>query len=549
MPEIDSVFHQIALVLALCALVGLVAARLRQPLIVGFIAAGILAGPEGLGLVAETAEIELLASIGISLLLFVVGLKLDVGLIRTVGPVALATGLGQVAFTSAVGFGIALALGLSTVPALYVAVALTFSSTIIIVKLLSDKRETEDLHGRIAIGFLIVQDIVVVLVMIALTAFGDPVTADGLGREFLLVALRGAALIGGLVALTRWVIPPLLHRVAHHPELLVLFAITWAVALAAISDVLGFSEEVGAFLAGVSLASTPYREAIGGRLTSLRDFLVLFFFIELGVGLDLGQAGELLVPALVLSVFVLIGNPLIVLVIMGAMGYRKRVSFLAGLTVAQISEFSLILAALGAGLGHIGGDIVGLITTVGLITIGLSTYLIYNSGWLFERLAGPLSLFERRSAKEVKLPESSVSDPEVIVFGLGRLGDSIMSGLRSSGVPVMGVDIDPTVLGRWEEHGVPVMYGDAEDPEVPDALPLAATRWVVVTARRRDAALGLLHALRHHGYEGGIALAADTEADAELFERAGAEYVLRPFDRAADHAVGVLTGRGDGPVG
>ena len=188
----------------------------------------------------------------------------------------------------------------------------------------------------------------------------------------------------------------LLHMLARSQELLVLFGIAWAVALATVGYHLGFSKEVGAFIAGVSLASTPYRDALGARLVSLRDFLLLFFFIDLGARLDLGLLGAQLVESLLFSLFVLIGNPLIVMIIMGALGYRKRTGFLAGLTVAQISEFSLILGALGLSLGHIDAETMGLITLVGLITISASTYMIIFSHQLYERLAPWLQIFERR---------------------------------------------------------------------------------------------------------------------------------------------------------
>ncbi|MCG7853877.1 MAG: cation:proton antiporter, partial [Methanosarcinaceae archaeon] len=392
----DNVFSEIAAVLLTAALIGAVAVKLRQPLIVSFIAAGLLVGPAGFGWVSSADQVDLLAKIGITLLLFVVGLKLDIHLIRTTGLVALATGLGQVTFTSLIGYGIALALGLAPVAALYVAVALTFSSTIIIVKLLSDKREIDALHGRIAIGLLIVQDLVVVAAMIGLSAFGASQTGSaGIAYEMLKVLLKGVGFLILMGLMMRYLLPDLLHRLALSHELLVLFAISWAVALAAVGAHLGFSKEVGAFLAGISLASTSYREAIASRLVSLRDFLLLFFFIDLGAQLDPGLLGAHVGPALVLSLFVLIGNPLIVMVIMGVMGYRKRTGFLTGLTVAQISEFSLILAALGVSLGHIDAKIMGLITLVGLITIGLSTYLILYSHRLYDLLARYLQIFER----------------------------------------------------------------------------------------------------------------------------------------------------------
>ncbi|MDD5718655.1 MAG: cation:proton antiporter, partial [Candidatus Krumholzibacteria bacterium] len=539
------VFVQTTLMLLLASAIGFVGSRLKQPLIVSFIAVGILVGPFGLDLVNDPHSLELLAEIGICILLFIVGLKLDLVMVRTMGRVALATGLGQVLFTSLGGFGLARLLGMETTASVYVAVALTFSSTIIIVKLLSDKREIDALHGRIAIGFLIVQDLAVVLAMIALSAYG----AGAAGEQTLLwkfgnVILYGIAFLGGVLLLMRRALPWLLEQLARVPELLVLFAIAWAVGLAAFGDWLGFSKEVGAFIAGMSIASTPFRDALGARLISLRDFLLLFFFIHLGSSLDLSLLGGEVVPAVVFSLFVLIGNPLIVMVIMGRMGYRKRTGFLAGLTVAQISEFSLILIGLGATLGHVDAATVGLVTLVGLITIGLSTYMILYSGHLYRWLGPALKIFERRIPyrEETTDEQDALSLPrvDVLMFGLGHYGGSIVRGLIKRGQRVVGVDFDPQILRYWREQRVPVLYGDMEDPDLLEHLPIRRTRWVLVAAPSRQATTTLVSLLRAAHYPGKLALTARTRDDAAYYETLGADLVLRPFADAADQAVDAL---------
>ncbi len=544
MPVFPSVFHEIAALLLIAAVCGAVAVRLRQPLIVAFIVVGILVGPAGLNWVHSADQVDLLAKMGIALLLFVVGLRLDLHLIRSLGRVALATGLGQVLFTSLVGYVLARALALEPVHALYVAVALTFSSTIIIVKLLTDKREIDALHGRIAVGLLIVQDIVVVLVMIALSAFGAGGGEAGLAAALFTVALKGAAFLFGVGVMMRAVFPALLGRLASSQELLVLFAVAWGVSLASLGDVLGFSKELGAFVAGVSLASSPYRNAIGARLASLRDFLLLFFFVSLGAQLDMRLMGVQAGPAAALSLFVLIGNPLIVMVIMGSMGYRKRTGFLAGLTVAQISEFSLILGSLGVSVGHIDASVLGLITLVGLVTIGLSTYLILYSHPLYERLAPWLGLFERRIPyREEQLDgEPAPQRVDVILFGLGRYGSRIAAGLHRQGLVVLGVDFDPQVVARGRQLGVAVHYGDAEAPELLALLPLTGCRWVLSTIVGPEVNLALLQALRHHGYAGRVAMMATTIEEQTALQRAGAHLVLVPHADAAERAVEVLTG-------
>ncbi|MFE7765331.1 cation:proton antiporter [Streptomyces sp. NPDC057438] len=531
-------FALIAVVLAVSAMVGLLAVRLRQPLIVGFIAVGILVGPTGFGWVGADGTIELLARMGIAILLFLVGLRLDLHLIRTTGPIALATGLGQVLFTSVVGYLIAIGLSMDMVTALYVAVALTFSSTIIIVKLLSDKRELEQLHGRIAVGFLIVQDIVVVLVMIALTAFGRRAGAN-LAMDMALVFAKGLGLMAGVALLTRYVLPKVLHQVARSQELLVLFGVAYAVSVATLSDWLEFSTEVGAFLAGVSLATTPYRDALGARLVSLRDFLLLFFFLELGARLEFTDATRQLAVAAVFSVFVLVGNPLIVLLIMSAMRYPVRVGFLAGLTVAQISEFSLILTALGLSLGHITGATLSLITVVGLITIGGSTYLILYSQQIYARLERWLTVLERTGARKRDL-ERHEREIDVILYGLGRFGGAIADRLGRAGHRVLAVDYDPHRVASSAREGVTAVFGSAEDMHFLESLPLSQARCVISTMPLPETGKALVHGLRHHGYRGKVVLTARSPRDAEQLERAGADVVLEPYPLAARATAEVL---------
>ncbi|MDD3380355.1 MAG: cation:proton antiporter [Rugosibacter sp.] len=311
-------FAEFALLLLIAAAVGALAVRLHQPLLIAYIAAGIAVGPTGFELVKSHDQIDLLAQIGVAVLLFLVGLKLDLQHVRHIGPVALATGLGQLAFTIIIGFVLILVMGHDWLTSLYVAVALTFSSTIIIIKLLSDKRELDSLHGRIAVGFLIVQDIAVVLAMMAMSALRangeseaawlDLATSIGMG-------VLAAVLL--IYVLMRYILPKLIHLMAHSQELLLIFSIAWGIALAALGEWAGFSREAGAFLAGFSLASTHFRDAISARLSGIRDFLLLFFFIDLGTKLNLSTLSIELWSAAGLSLFVLIGNPLIVMAIMG----------------------------------------------------------------------------------------------------------------------------------------------------------------------------------------------------------------------------------------
>lgn len=544
----DSVFNEIAVLLVLAAGIGFLGLMLRQPLIVSFIFVGIIAGPSGLAVAQSPEPIDLLAELGIAVLLFLVGIKLDLKLVRTLGMVSLATGLGQVAFTAGFGYLICLALGMDAVTAAYVAVALTFSSTIIIVKLLSDKREIDSLHGRIALGFLIVQDLVVVLAMIVLSAIGIGGQEDAGAGAIAAVLGAGLAMLALTLLFIRYAADPLTERLARAPELLIGFAIALAAAYAAIGNALGFGKELGGLLAGVALASTPFRDAIAARLAPLRDFLLLFFFIALGARLDLANLGQSWIDASVLSAFVLIGNPLIVIAIMVALGYRRRTGFLAGLTVAQISEFSLIFMAMGVTLGHVGTDALGLVTLVGLITIAASTYMITYSHQLYARLEPALRIFERKSGGTAGYEyHGSGKSFDVILFGIGRYGGTMGRRLAEQGKAVLGVDFSPAAVRRWRNDGLDAVFGDVADPEFIATLPLSTAKWAISSIPDRgdgvahhDGRVVLIQALRSAGFGGRVAVTIHQAEDGAMLKAAGADLILEPFHDAADRAVELL---------
>ncbi|MEM9784586.1 MAG: cation:proton antiporter, partial [Pseudomonadota bacterium] len=352
----------------------------------------------------------------------------------------------------------------------------------------------------------------------------------------------------------RFLASPLVEKLAKAPELLVSFAIGWAALLAALGHALGFGKELGGLLAGISLASTPYREAIAARLASLRDFLLLFFFVALGASLDLTVLGDGVLEALVLSVFVLIGNPLIVLAIMGALGYTKRTGFLAGLTVAQISEFSLVFMGLGVALGHVDERALGLVTLVGLVTIAASTYMITHSHWLYAVFEPLLGVFERRGTHVEDMAGTPGQAPEIVVFGLGRYGLAIARRLRDAGRRVVGVDFSPVAVRHARSHGIDAIFGDAMDPEFVVHLPLAQADWAVSAVPAHETGLAqedprpaLLSALAEAGFSGRIALAAHDDATADDLAMAGVDLVLMPYHDAAAQAAEMLLGEATVP--
>ena len=537
---VEGSFVSVALILALAVAAGAIAKLLRQPVVVSFIIVGILAGPTAFNLVEGAEEIRLFAKFGIAILLFLVGLKLDFHMIRSTGKVALVAGLSQVAFTAAVGFGIAMLFGFEATTAFYIAVALTFSSTIIIIKLIGDKRELDTLYGRIAVGILIVQDILVVAAMVVIVTIGNP--GEGSVVTDLVVTLASSAVFLGVIAFaSKFVLEKVLDWISKSPELTLLFGVAWAIVLAAISILIGLSMEIGAFVAGVSLASTAYRESLGARMVSLRDVMLLFFFIELGASLTFADALGQLWPAIVLSVFVLVGKPLIVFAIMGWMGYRSITSFRAGVALAQISEFSLILIALGYSLGQVDSAVLSLVTLVAVFTITVSSYLILYTDKLFPLMQGFMHLFERGKASAVDEESQSLSF-DAIVIGSGRFGTEVISGLISSGSSVLAVDLDPDALARARELGAETLFGDVGDPDFAKMLPIHQTGTLICTAPDRSTNTLLLESLKSLDYGGELYLTALDNQTAEMFAKEDRVTTIRPLKMAANRIVKQLKG-------
>jgi len=542
------IFYEVAALLVLAAVAGLVGLKLRQPLIVSFIAVGILAGPSVLGIAQSDEQIHLLGELGIAVLLFLVGLKLDLGLVRSLGPVALITGVGQIIATFFAGFLLCLALGIGTNASALIAIALCFSSTIIIVKLLSDKREIDSLHGRIALGVLIVQDIVVVLTMITLSGLSSAAGETSPLMNMVQVFGFGLAMLFGVLLFVRFIANPLVVRLARAPELLLSFAIGWAALLAALGSYFDLGKELGGLLAGISFASTPFREAIAARLSSLRDFLLLFFFVALGASLDLAGLGANIFPALVLSAFVLLGKPLIVLVLVSLQGYHRRTSMLASMTLAQISEFSLIFIAMAVSMGGVDDDALALVTLVALITITISSSVITYSHQLYcwfepiiDRLmTRPAETFDETVAFEAK-------HADTIVVGLGRYGLAVAKAMRQGGRHVLGIDFNPVAVRYAQSHGVDALYGDATDPEFVAHLPLANVRCVVSAIPEHepdvahdDPRLALLSSLKNAGFDGFIAVGSQSSETAEPLRQAGADLILMPYRDAATQAAELI---------
>lgn len=518
----------LAIVILIAAGLGIIARQLKQPVILAYIFAGVIIGVFSFFHLDDKELFKTFSELGIMFLLFLVGLEINYSSLRLVGKISLLTGIGQIIFTSIIGFLIALFFDFNYIQAAYIAVALTFSSTIIIVKLLSEKKDMNSLYGKISIGFLLVQDVAAILILIFLAGIGgEKIVLSGT----IFTILKGIVLFSSMLYLGRKILPMIFDKIAGSQELLFLTSLAWCFGIATLTIKLGFSIEIGGFLAGLALANSSENFQISARIKSLRDFFILIFFVILGSSLIFSNLSGIAVQIIAFSLFVLIGNPLIVLIIMGIMGYRKRTSFMCGLTVAQISEFSLILAALGLKLGHLNVKIVSLITAVGIITITLSTYMIVYADRIFKRLSGFLSLFERKRIKEDGSLLKQFKKP-VILIGFHRLGQSIAFHLPKEDLLI--VDFDPEIISQLKKHGFDYIFGDIGDAEIFERANFNDARLIISTSPDFEDNLTLLSEVNslENRDKMKVIIRAQDEKEAEILYNPpagrGVDYALLP---------------------
>ena len=528
------VFIELSIIIAITVLIAGIMRLLKQPLIIGYILAGIIVSPYFLNIVKSTETISVFSQIGVTFLLFIVGISLSPKVIKEVGKVSLVTGIGQIIFTSLIGFLISRFLGFSVIVSIYIAIALTFSSTIIIMKLLSDKKDLEKLYGKISIGFLLVQDIFVIILLMVISSFSGNLSMDNLSFGSI---LSGILLIGGFVLIfvliSIYVLPSLSKFFAKSQEFLFLFSIGWGLGLAALFHYIGFSMEIGALVAGIALSMSPFNYEISSKMRPLRDFFIILFFILLGSQMVFGNISELIAPAIIFSLFILIGNPLIVMILMGLLGYKKKIGFQAGFTVAQISEFSLILIALGVSVGHLTNEILSLVTIVGLITISGSTYLILYSNKIYPYLSKYLSIFER---KKVKGNEQEFKDYDIVLLGYNRIGYDLLKSFKKLKKKVLVVDYNPETILELSKKGIECRYGDVDDEEFLSELNLTKTKMIASTIPEFEINLLLINKIRQINKDAIIIVISHNIEEANILYKAGATYVIMPHFLGGSHA-------------
>lgn len=538
----DNVFLQLAVALSLSSLFGYVVLKLKLPLVVAYLLAGVSISLVSLIDPHNSLVFEILPEIGIAFVLFLIGMELDLREIRSLGLPIIVSALGQIVISTFAGFALAGALGFDVTESIYLGLGLAFSSTVVVIKMLIEKRDLASLYGKLSIGILLIEDLVAIGVLMVISVSGS---AFGLGfqQSLPLIALVVKAI--GLFVLTfllsRYVLEKVFDSVAKSVELLFLTAITWCFAFTSLAVMLGFSVVIGAFLAGVALASSPYHLQIQGKIKPLRDFFLTLFFVYLGLQTKISDFVGAWPAILLFTFFALVVKPVLYILILGIFGFRKHTLFQTGLNLSQISEFSLVVLLVGVNEGLASPLALSVMAAVAVLSIILSSITIAYSRQLYKIFGPMLGFFERKSSThflETKVAEEL--QDHVVVIGAHRVGQPVVKYLEKVKIPFLVMDFNPHIVESMRERGLNVVYGDLGDPEILDSLQLENAKLIISTARDMSDNEMLLEECKRRKIRAKIVARALDKDHAKALKDLGADYVILPEQVSGDFIVNQL---------
>ena len=553
MTEHLDLLSSIGLCTSVAAGLAFVAHRLRQPLLLAYLIAGVIIGPRiGLGLITDQESITTVSEIGLILLLFIIGLELDLNKLLAAGRPVLVTGILQFPICVALGllffipFGFKLSGG--DFGLLYMAVCCAISSTMIVVKLLYDKFELDTLPGRVTLGVLIFEDIWAIVVLGIQPNLLDPQIGPLAAS-----VLKGALLVGLTLVISKRVLPYVFRSVAKIPELVLIGSLAWCFVVCSAANAAGLSREMGALIAGISISTFPYNLDVVAKVISIRDFFVTLFFVALGMQIPIPTASVLLV-ALAASLFLVASRFLSVFPILRALKLGHRASLLPAINLAQMSEFAMVIAALGIGYKHIDDHAVSVLIFVFAITSVASTYLIGYSHPLQERLARVLDRMALRDLGTATADQSARrgAGKDVVLLGFFDEASSLIHEYELSPAGRMHpmlqrmlvIDFNPDVHAELTRRGIACKYGDVSNMQTLHHAEVHDAKLVVSTISDRILRgtdnLRLLRQARTLCPHASVVVTAHGAAAALKLYDAGADYVLVPRLQSAAEMAAIL---------
>lgn len=535
-----TLIFNLAIIFLSSSVIGLVLKILKQPLILGYILAGILLGRSGLGVIQNTSQIQELSQFGIALLLFLVGLEFSFLKLKSFGFVSFLIGMSQIFLTGLFFYIISIYwFNLNPESSFYLSLAMSFSSTIVVVKLLNDKRDLNSLYGRVSIGILLVQDVIAIISLIFIHGFSNT-TSVNLGFDILKLAVSSILLIVSIFVISRVVLPSIFKQFAVNQELLYISSIGWALGTAMITYYLGFSLEIGAFLAGVGIANLPFSNEISSRIKTLQIFFVAIFFTTLGLSVTFENI--ILQWSMIVSLsFLLVMSRFVIFnFLIFLNGFKSRTGFVISSLLSQTSEFSLIIATTGLALGHIDKNLLSIITMTTIFSIVISSYLSENCDYIYSKLQPFLKHFERRGHfQDDKFSSEKVFKDHIVIFGANHLFDRILNVMKRHDMDFVIIDFDPDIISNLKKKNIDAIYGDMSDPEIIDKINIDKANIVISTTHDLHDDMMILSKLDLINRKCLTYMTAHTPQDALMLYEKGADYVILPNHLSWD-ALGIL---------
>lgn len=535
----SNIFTEIGVVVIIATLLALIMRRFKQPPLVGYILTGIILGPLGVKILGNTELFEALRQIGTALLLFLVGLELD--WTKAKYQLKVISLINIIILSTCIFLGLVLAtyFNLGSITAIYLGISLAFSSTIIVVKLLSENHDLGSLHGRIAIGTLIMQDISAILILTLITGLSQNSSLP-IVQILLLLIVKLVSILILLWILSQYIFPNLFSKIAKSGELLFISSLSWCFFLAICITLLDFPLEIGAFLAGVTLASLPYSAEIANKLKTLRDFFVIILFVTIGSALSLPDK-SMFVLTFWLTVITVVLKPAITTIILILNKYKSRTSFMAGLTQGQNSEFALIIAALGITYGQIKPEMLSIITFSSLVATLLSTIIFSNQINIYKKVRHFLHKIESLlPGKKVEGQIDEKMKDHIVIFGYHRMGYHILKKLRALKHDVIIVDYNPDIIKRLQEQDIPCVYGDIEDEDILELTNAGEAKMVISTIPHREETTHLIGELKKLNEESIVIVTSNHIDDALSYYKQGASYVILPHVLGGEHIADII---------
>jgi CPA2 family monovalent cation:H+ antiporter-2 len=492
---------EIIVVLGLSILVIYLFQRLHLPAILGFLATGILFGPHALGLVSAGEEIKVLSEIGVVLLLFIIGLEFSIKQLISIRKVVLIGGSLQVGLTIFVVAALAYLIGLPLNKAVFLGFLFSLSSTAIVLKMVQEKGLMRSPQGRIALGILIFQDIIVVPMMLL-----TPILAGQGGdilQSLLILLVKFAFVIGMVLVLARYLVPRLLHEIARtrSRELFLITIIVICFAVAYVTSMMGLSLALGAFMAGLCISESEYSHQATGLIIPFREIFTSFFFVSVGMLLDLSFLAEHLLTILLLTLAAFVVKFLVLVVTTMALKYPLKTGLIVGFAMFQVGEFAFILASTGMEFAILDDVSYQYFLAISILTMAATPFLIgyserFSSGMMRTQMSRLDVNTVQPDVSPVESDRFADLDSHLIIIGYGLNGRNTARVAREANVPYVIVDLEPDAVRSGREAGEPIIYGDANNPHILEMLHVYRARVAVVAISDHEASLGVVSNIR-----------------------------------------------------